>query len=77
MTSKQKHIFLSKSINLVLTTAIISLTLTLVNYKGNEFFLFSWLRSWFIAFCVILLLSSFLPKIISDTVSMLIGKEDE
>ncbi|MGO2963102.1 MAG: hypothetical protein ACTIDE_10905 [Carnobacterium maltaromaticum] len=72
MTSKQKHVFFSKYINFILTTALISLTLTLFNYTGNEFPLFTWLKSWFIAFCVILILSSFLPKLVSDTVSKLI-----
>lgn len=66
--SDRKIGFISKYTNLIITTAIISLTLTLVNYNGNGFPLVRWLRGWAIAFVMLSILINFLPQTIHKIV---------
>ncbi|MGX7153753.1 DUF2798 domain-containing protein [Enterococcus rivorum] len=74
MNIAKKRTLLSKSLNLLVTTALISFTLTLVNSGTNNFSYFIWLRSWLVAFVVILFLSSILPQRITTLVTRFIDR---
>lgn len=73
MSEQLIHI-ISKYTNLIVTTAIISLVLTLVNYSGAGFPWIPWLRAWLIAFILLSVLLMFLPQLIGKFVSKLFAK---
>lgn len=65
---------ISKYTNLIVTTAIISLVLTLVNYSGTGFPIIPWLRAWLIAFLLLSVLLTFLPQLIGKIVAKIFSK---
>lgn len=69
----------SKKYNLFFTivyagtlTAVVSLSLTLVNAGIDNFYFISWLRSWLIAFSIVFACSFFLPKIVHKIMNKII-----
>lgn len=60
--NKKSYYLLVKYTGIVVTTAIMSLVLSLVN-SGGHFNLNIWLRAWFFAFLSIVILNMFIPKL--------------
>lgn len=59
-------------VNAFIMTAIISSTLTIVNTGIHDFSFLPWIRSWIIAFVLVVTLSLFLPKVVRLLMSKLI-----
>lgn len=50
-------------------TAIVSLSLTLINAGIDHFYVVSWFRSWLIAFVIVFTCSFFLPSIVRKSLN--------
>ncbi|ALS36838.1 hypothetical protein ABID30_001962 [Enterococcus rotai] len=53
-------------------TALVSLTLTLINAGIDNFNFVSWLRSWLIAFAIVFACSFFLPSVVRKSLNKII-----
>ncbi|MBQ0139040.1 MAG: hypothetical protein KBT36_07070 [Kurthia sp.] len=64
----------SKYVSQLMTTGVISLVLTVLNYTGDGFPLFKWVRGWLVAFVLLVVLAQFLPQTISKGMAKLFKK---
>jgi len=57
-------------------TALVSLTLTLMNAGIENFYFANWVKSWFIAFAIVFVCSFFLPSMVRKLLNKIITTKD-